>query len=490
LSNNIAVNTSGIAVNSASGNVALLPTISRASINIGGTSYSSLVTESVNTQIFTANGTWVKPSWANTGNELVIVHMWGGGGGGWAYYAIGGGGGAFVFGHFKASQCNATCNVVVGVGGSNDTDNINNTTNGGNSIFYPNTSLSLTAYGGGRATALIDGWGGAGGGWFGAGSSNTAGGPLGGTSAASGTDSGASTFGGGGSGWSTFGGTFKNGNSSIYGGGGGAGGFGSPGNSVFGGGGGSSITAVGSSVYGGAGGNNTVASSAPGGGGGGNTSFYSNGARGEVRVYTLRYVNFTPLLVGQTLQVDATNSATTIEVTLPSGIQPGDLIVVFTADGDGRNNTPGNANFNLVTNIGTGNSGCALYWKIASGSEPASYTFTLASSAARLVAVCMVFRYASFGAASAAVKATTTTLGLGGIVLPSGPKILVAAVGGRSLGSYSDLAGYTTLYKDTDGTIPTYFVAYKITNDDGDTGTVTVTNSTTGDHSGTLFYVI
>jgi len=35
-------------------------------------------TETVNTQIFTANGTWTKPSWATDGKELVIVHMWGG----------------------------------------------------------------------------------------------------------------------------------------------------------------------------------------------------------------------------------------------------------------------------------------------------------------------------------------------------------------------------------------------------------------------------
>lgn len=59
-----------------------------------------LMAETVNTQIFTANGTWTKPGWANTGNELVVVHMWGGGGGGSSAgqpNPSGAGGGAFVF---------------------------------------------------------------------------------------------------------------------------------------------------------------------------------------------------------------------------------------------------------------------------------------------------------------------------------------------------------------------------------------------------------
>jgi hypothetical protein len=64
--------------------------------------------ETVNTQIFTANGTWTKPSWATDGKELVIVHMWGGGGGGSTNATAGyaGAGGAFVYGYFIASNCN------------------------------------------------------------------------------------------------------------------------------------------------------------------------------------------------------------------------------------------------------------------------------------------------------------------------------------------------------------------------------------------------
>jgi hypothetical protein len=94
------VNTSAIRVISGASNVTLLSVTSIPSINVGGTSYTSLTTESVNTQIFTANGFWQKPSWATTGNELVVVHLWGGGGAGShdpGATASGGGGGAFVF---------------------------------------------------------------------------------------------------------------------------------------------------------------------------------------------------------------------------------------------------------------------------------------------------------------------------------------------------------------------------------------------------------
>ena len=266
------------------------PVVTVPSINVAGISYTTLPNETVNTQIFTANGTWVKPSWANTGNELVIVHMWGGGGGGYVDAGAGGGGGAFVFGYFKESQCNSTCNVVVGGAGLNQP--FNGSTAGGNSIFYANTTNSLVAYGGGpgRSDLSAQAWGGGGGGWLSAGSGNTSGtypgGPL--TRSANSTvDAIDSTFGGGGGGWGNSAGSSRSSTASVYGGGGGAGsntslvlGY----SSIFGGAGGRGTGPVLQSVYGGNGGNNTVAPTTPGGGGGVQTS----AVRGEVRVYTLR----------------------------------------------------------------------------------------------------------------------------------------------------------------------------------------------------------
>lgn len=249
--------------------------------------YKSLINETVNTQIFTVAGsnTWTKPGWANTGNELVVVHMWGGGGGCTANTSASavarGGGGAFVFGYYKSSQLGSTVSVTVGVGGSSAyaaTGAVPTAGNGGNSVF--NTTLIAHGGAGGSSTG-----GGGGGGWLGVGSSSTGGAPLGAVGGQPGADS---TFGGGGGGT---GATTSNGGFSVYGGGGGSkGGAASVGgSSIFGGGGGGGTGNSGTSVYGGVGGSGDVAAPGiPGGGGGGSPTTQFPGARGEVRVYTYR----------------------------------------------------------------------------------------------------------------------------------------------------------------------------------------------------------
>ena len=232
--------------------------VSVKSITIGGNTVSVL-TESVNVQIFTANGTWTKPSWATDGKELVVAHLWGGGGNGSA--GNGGGGGAFVFGYFIANNLSATQSVVVGLATQNS------------------SFANLVAYGG--ATPVSPLIGGGGGGWISAGAGNGPGGaPLGGSFGA------VSTFGGGGGGDDAAGG------SSIYGGGGGGGNGNRGGDSVFGGAGGSgsNSTTIATSVYGGSGANTLVAAQIPGGGGAGNAN-NSAGARGEVRIYTYRILS-------------------------------------------------------------------------------------------------------------------------------------------------------------------------------------------------------
>jgi hypothetical protein len=237
--------------------------------------YTNIPSETVNTQIFTSNGIYVKPSWANTGNELIIVHLWGGGGGYGGNTAVirGGGGGAFVFGYFKSSTVNSVCNVVVGTGGAaitiNASSNIGNP--GGTSTFWPNTTIGLSAYGGGPGGNFLNGGGG---GWLSVGGTGTGGAPLPGSNS---TGSSESTFGGGVTNTTTSG-------TSVYGGGsGGRTLIGGP--SVYGGGGGATGNSIGSSVYGGDGGNLVIYPSTPGGGSGG----LGDGANGEVRIYTLKY---------------------------------------------------------------------------------------------------------------------------------------------------------------------------------------------------------
>lgn len=258
-----------------------------------------------NYQAFTTNGTWTKPS-NLSGNEFVLVQLWGGGGGGGGVGSSttnaggGGGGGAYVEMKFRASDLATTIAVTVaaavlgGVGASNG-----NT--GNNSTF----GSLVTAYGGGpglgtNANTGVAGGGGGGGlsvGVVGSGSTGgSGGGPQGGASTidssigGGGGNAGRSAWGGGGGG---IGGNIgQSGGNTMFGGGGGGGATSNNGNSAGNG---------GTSLYGGTGGigggsgsdSNGSDGVAPAGGGGGGgvasggiAKNGGGGARGEVRVWT------------------------------------------------------------------------------------------------------------------------------------------------------------------------------------------------------------
>jgi len=270
IGNGVVVNANSIVITDASSpifNTAINSTsISTSKINLNNVEYIAIAptTPMVDYQVFTANGSWTKPSWA-TANDIVTVQMWGGGGRGSGGNA--GGGGACVIANKLAGECNAVCGVIVGNG-----DNFG--LGGGDSIFSTNSSSSIISYGGRAANTSAPGGGG---GWFSGGTVGAGGGsPLGGNSTV--VDS---TFGGGGGGSSSSGNV---GGSSVYGGGGGGLSNGNGGRSVYGGGGGSFTGALGVSIFGGNGGNTTIAPSIPGGGGAGSNNV--SGARGEVRVWT------------------------------------------------------------------------------------------------------------------------------------------------------------------------------------------------------------
>ena len=235
--------------------------------------------------IFTASGTWTKPSWVSA-SHLVRVQLWGGGGGGNNGGAGGGGGGgAYVEKIFKMSELGAEETVTVGAGGATGNPSLT----GGTSSF----GTLLYAYGGGGVvdTGSQNSNGGGGGGSKGDGGAGTSqsGTNLGKgglgysskTQAALATDG---VFDGGGGGGDY--GTTNGGGSSTYGGGGGGqqGSVnGNGGNSLWGGGGGCGTgggAVAGTSLHGGSGGAALTAGTAPGGGGG----YGAAGARGECRV--------------------------------------------------------------------------------------------------------------------------------------------------------------------------------------------------------------
>ncbi len=214
-------------------------------------------------QVFTASGTWTKPS----GKAMVMVECWGGGGGGarvsTTAAAAGGGGGAYKQMVATAASLPATVTITVGAGGIGRTASNGNGTAGGASSF----GTYISAGGGGVPGDCFDSLGGTPGGSLLQGIAES-----GGIGARQTTqiDSGGSPY--------CYSGINNAGNVAYAGGGGGGHSNGT-------------IMTGGASVMGGKGGNgkaNGVAGDAgaiPGGGGaGGRSANAGDGARGECRV--------------------------------------------------------------------------------------------------------------------------------------------------------------------------------------------------------------
>ncbi len=226
-------------------------------------------TSNVNTQTFTGNGTWTKPS----SGTLARIQVWGpGGGGGGGGNAGGGGGGVYNERIIALSSLGATEAVALGTGGTGGSSANGNI--GSNTTF----GAWLTGYAGGggafNASSAVNVTGGGGGGTLGQGNTGgnggTPGSPLSGNgvSAAVGGDGQFSSAGGGASGSAAFAG-----GNSFYGG---AGGGGQHGGATAAGG----TTTLGGA--GGAGGGATgVAGTQPGGGGGAGGATGGAGGAGQ-----------------------------------------------------------------------------------------------------------------------------------------------------------------------------------------------------------------
>ena len=220
-------------------------------------------------EVFTANGTWVKP----TAGTIALITLWGGGGSGARFGGTaggGGGGGACVQRLFQLSDLPGSAAVTIGAGGAaiaSGTDANGNV--GGTSSF----GSLMTAYGGAGGSrtnvgGTLSATGGGGGGSLAAGSSSTGGaghgsiltggnagdtGDYGGAGGASGTSNGPAAFwGGGGGGAASVGGsaTQRAGGDSLNGGDGATSNTGTAASVPGGGGGGSNQTAVASGAGG------------------------------------------------------------------------------------------------------------------------------------------------------------------------------------------------------------------------------------------------
>ncbi len=272
------------------------------SISLGGVNFMPLgpfYGGIVNTQTFTANGTWTNPisntSLALTGSEQVFMMVWGGGAGGSGSGAnqSGGGGGACAIVSLSLNDFTNTCVIKVGLGGASDTT-LTQAANGTNSVVVVNATSNVYGFGGcGAFTDNSFEYPGTGAGVLSVGFTSVSNPTRGGLPDSGGGNSSQildATYGGGGV---DKGGTLKGGNSIFGGGGAGCAGNTSSsvgrigGSSTYGGAGGSvNVAVVSTSIFGGNGANISVSATAPGGGGSAGAS--RPGARGEVRIWVIK----------------------------------------------------------------------------------------------------------------------------------------------------------------------------------------------------------
>lgn len=149
-------------------------------------------------------------------------------------------------------------------------------------------------------------------------------------------------------------------------------------------------------------------------------------------------------------------TGTAVEVTKPTGVASGDLLLAFCTS-QGSTTWTGDTGFTEVRDV-AGAPTLRVAYKVAGGSEPATYTFTAFSSGAHRVVLAGIR-----GGTYTAISATTGTATSGGncaapsVTAAAGSSLLLAFFvinNSGSSGSFPDPTGMTSEYQSTDSRSP------------------------------------
>ena len=176
----------------------------------------------------------------------------------------------------------------------------------------------------------------------------------------------------------------------------------------------------------------------------------------------------------------AAGTGTSIVLSTPTGVQEGDLLIIF-AYSTGASNTYTANGWSVVS---FGSSASVLY-RIVDTNLPSSTTVTVSGSNA-YSAVCVAYRNAVIdlvGTASTAVAAPAAPA----ITLTANASTVLAVYWQNATScTYTTPSGYTALSSDSDATAPSWALFAKANVAAGSTGTVSSTGSTGSSSKGAL----
>lgn len=477
-------------------------------------------------QLFDIPGTysWTVPT-GITSISAVCVGGGGGGSGNASTFDFGAGGGGLSYSVGIAVTEGESLTINVGMGGTGGSATAGS--DGQTSSILRGVTTLLHATGGQRGVNP-GGSGGSGGvtlGYSGGGNGGKGGndggtpasqggggggaGGYGGNGGAGGNQNGSGQVGvGGGGGGGSYGGTQGGGGGGV--GVGGSGPSGAGGSVVGGGGGGGSL---GSDGYG----DNTTPSSNTvvfgglyGGGGSGGDVFGSQGGGGAVRIIwgggraypltgtedqfdTSSSVPAAPTLIGTSSNNITSSNVTSIDLSKPAGTQAGDFVVVMLTGGGGSNNVGDwtNTDFTfLYENTTSGTVNSAIAYRVLTGSEGASFTFTT-SNACKLSGELVVYRGATqISASTQNLQASGSTLTANSITGSVNSILFAMFAQQNDNAAFSSAPGDLTLLRTVSTSVNhNYWIGYKTLASSGSTGNYQITSSLIASSANFLFTI-
>ena len=160
-------------------------------------------------------------------------------------------------------------------------------------------------------------------------------------------------------------------------------------------------------------------------------------------------------------------SASTLTINKPTGVQSGDLLIAIMGADAGRTFT--DANFTEVADIGT-SPALRVAYRVAGGSEPATYDFT-PNSSAKLSGCILAYRYAAYDAIGSFATGANPLVITGPSASVANCRLIGAALRSSTSITITSPGSMTDRVTDNDANAPSYLVSDEVLTSSGATGT-------------------